>query len=263
MAALIDPGAASHNPHQPAKITWKLNDGQTHELLNETSGIHPPNTWWPDLYFSLSGLFAKQDGLYDKYYRDGIENHRLGFWACPGNINNWKTCGGIGSYYCRSWSCVTSCDGPQRWDVGNRDLVNFTFKDHRHQGPQVRVQFNQERAKKENRWTSGLTWGFQLHVNWPGPYPGELLIIKQVIEPVQVRSLGPNLVKTSQGHKATPKPTTSRPSSPRTFNISSTPSLGGNLTETPGSLTVTTSSAIQDPLGLSECSLYSLKPYQP
>ena len=143
---------------------------------------------------------------------------------------------------------MTSCDGPQRWDVGNRDLVSFTFKDRRHQGPQVRVQFNKERAKKENRWSSGLTWGFQLYVNWPGPYPGELLIIKQVIEPVQVHSLGPNLVKTLQGHKATPKSTTSRPSSPGTFDISSTPSLRGKLTETPGPLAVTINSAIQDPL---------------
>ena len=89
--------------------------------------------------------------------------------------------------------------------MGNRGLVSFTFKDRRHQGPQVRVHFNQERAKKENRWSPGLTWGFQLHVNWPSPYPGELLIIKQVTEPVQVHSLGPNLVKTLQGHKATPK----------------------------------------------------------
>ena len=31
MAALIDPGVTSHNPHRPAKITWKLRDGQTHE----------------------------------------------------------------------------------------------------------------------------------------------------------------------------------------------------------------------------------------
>ena len=44
MAALIDPGTTSHNPHQPAKITWKLSDWQTHEQLNETSGIHPLNT---------------------------------------------------------------------------------------------------------------------------------------------------------------------------------------------------------------------------
>ena len=82
MAALIDPGVTSHNPHQLAKITWKLNDRQTHELLNKTSGIHPPNTWWPDLNFNFSSLFEKQDSLYDKYYRDGIKNHRLGFWAC-------------------------------------------------------------------------------------------------------------------------------------------------------------------------------------
>ena len=88
MAALMDPGATSHNPPQPAKITWKLKDGQTHELLNETSGIHPPNTWWPDLNFDLSSLFTKQDGLYDKYYRDGIKNHRLGFWAYPGYVRN-------------------------------------------------------------------------------------------------------------------------------------------------------------------------------
>ncbi|CAI9180709.1 unnamed protein product [Rangifer tarandus platyrhynchus] len=103
-------------------------------------------------------------------------------------------------------------------------------------------------GEKGNRWSSGLTWGFQLHINWPGPYPGKLLIIKQVIEPVQVHSLGPNLVKTLQEHKETPKPTTSRPSSPGTFNISSTPSLRDKLTETLGPLAVTISSAIQDPL---------------
>ena len=56
MAALINPGATSH-------ITWKLNDGQAHELLNETSGIHPPNTWWPDLYFDIRGLFGHIGGV--------------------------------------------------------------------------------------------------------------------------------------------------------------------------------------------------------
>ena len=129
-----------------------------------------------------------------------------GVLGLPGQIrNNWKICGGLESYYCRDWSCVTSCDGPRKWDVGNRDLVNFTFQDPENQVPQVRVQFNQERAKKENRWTSGLTWGFQLHVSWPGSYPGGSLIIKQVVEPVQVHSLGPNLVKTSQGAQGDPQ----------------------------------------------------------
>ena len=31
-----------------------------------------------------------------------------------------QTCGSMESYYCRSWNCVTSCDGPREWDVGNR-----------------------------------------------------------------------------------------------------------------------------------------------
>lgn len=59
MAALIDPGTTSHglqtNPHQPVKVTWKLSDGQTHEVLNQTSEIHPINTWWPDGFYACPG----------------------------------------------------------------------------------------------------------------------------------------------------------------------------------------------------------------
>ena len=150
MAALIDLGVTSHNPHRPAKITWKLSDGQTHEQLSETSGIHPPNTWWPDLYFDLRRLFGAGAG----WDSSGRHNYQVtsrrkralintargwstdGFWACPGNLrNNWKTCGGMESYYCRSWSWVTSCDGPQQWDVENRDLVKFTFQNPQGQPP--------------------------------------------------------------------------------------------------------------------------------
>ena len=53
---LLDPGATNGNPHQPVKITWKLQNGLTREVLNLTSGTHPPNTWWPDLYFDLKGV---------------------------------------------------------------------------------------------------------------------------------------------------------------------------------------------------------------
>ena len=144
---------------------------------------------------------------------------------------------------------MTSCDELRRWDVGNRDLVRFTFRftfsDSKHQGPFVWVQFNQDRARKESRWTAGLTWGLQLHV---ASYPGELLTVKQVIESVQVHSLGPNLVKTAPGHKTTPKTTTSWPDSPWSNSTSSTPGTRGNLTNTPGHLTVTASSVTQDPL---------------
>ena len=96
MAALIDPGATSHSPHRPAKITWKLSDGQTHEQLKETSGIHPPNTWWLDLYFDLRRRFGAGTG----WDSSGQHNYQVtsrrkqalntaqgwstdGFWACP------------------------------------------------------------------------------------------------------------------------------------------------------------------------------------
>ena len=57
MSGLLNPGIS--NPHQPFKITWKLSDGQVHDTLNETSGIHPLNTWWPDLYFDLRHIFGE------------------------------------------------------------------------------------------------------------------------------------------------------------------------------------------------------------
>ena len=79
-------------------------------------------------------------------------------------------------------------------------------------------------------------------------YPEELLTIKQVIEPVQVHSLGPNLAKTAPGHKTTPKTTISGPDSPWSNSTSSTPGTGSNLTNTLGHLTVTASSVTQDPL---------------
>ena len=256
MAILINPGIS--NPHQPFKITWKLSDGQTHQVINENSGIHPVNTWWPDLYFNLRRLFVHRVGLHtllygslgghmeDAYAHTYGVGDLPGFFTCSGNIRgNWKTCGGMESYYCASWSCVTSCDGPWKWDVGNRDLVRFTFSDSKRQGPFVWVQFHQDRAKKKSCWTAGLTWGLQLHV---ASYPGELLTIKQVIELVQVHSLGLNLVKTAPGHKTTPKTTISGPESPRSNNTSSTPGTRGNLTNTPGHLTVTASSVTQDPL---------------
>ena len=93
VAVFLDPGTASANPHQPAKITWKLRNGLTPEVLNSTTGIHPPNTWWPDLYFNLGKLInSGWEGPWLRNYR---------FWACPGHIkNNWGTCRGLQHYFC-------------------------------------------------------------------------------------------------------------------------------------------------------------------
>ena len=56
MTQLLCSGVASVNPHQPVKITRKLQNGLTREVLNSTTAIHPPNTWQPDLYFDLKTM---------------------------------------------------------------------------------------------------------------------------------------------------------------------------------------------------------------
>ena len=159
---LLDPGATSGNPHQPAKITWKLQNGLMQEVLNSTSGIHPPNTWWPDLYFDLKEVVGVP-------WAKGLLRH-YGFWACPGHQrSNWKTCGGLQDYFCKSWTYVTSNDGNWRWEVGNQDLLNFLFTRPSAQAlgdpyyncddyddAQVKIRFNPEAAKKERSWVSGL-----------------------------------------------------------------------------------------------------------
>ena len=135
-------------------------------MLNSTTTIHPPNTWWPDLYFDLKPVVNVP------WKRGKLRNHA--FWACPGAPrHNWKICGGIQDSYCKSWDCVTSNDGSETpgyrwWDVGNRDLLNFSFvgpvppysnweKDHNF--AQVKIKFNIDKAKKEKAWVNGISWG--------------------------------------------------------------------------------------------------------
>ena len=76
MTQLLCSRAASVNPHQPVKITWKLQNRLTREMLNSTTAIHPPNTWWPDLYFDLKPVVNVP------WKRGKLPNHA--FWACPG-----------------------------------------------------------------------------------------------------------------------------------------------------------------------------------
>lgn len=213
VAVLFNPGTANSNLQQPARITWTLRNGLTHEVLNLTTGIHPPNTWWPDMYFSLKDLI--------KTTWTAAQTRNFGFWACPGHLkkHNWETCGGPQHYFCWSWSCVTSNDGRWKWEVGNRDLVNFSFvqpyrgpwdqdyqdllgnyvgprwKQHWDPIAQVKVMFNQKSAKLERSWVSGLTWGLQLYAEWFESKPGGILVISQTIEPIQSQGVGPNQVE--------------------------------------------------------------------
>ena len=138
------------------------------------------------------------------------------FWACPGHLkNNWKTCGGLQHYFCQSWSCVTSNDGKAKWGVESHDIVNFSYT-----GPlcpygqetncggrpcpaQVKIIFNQESARQERSWVSGLSWGLQTTTGpyWLGLYYGGILVISQTIEPIQTQSVGPNQVENLDSQK--------------------------------------------------------------
>ena len=84
MTQLLCSGVASVNPHQPVKITWKLQNGLTREVLNSTTAIHPPNTWWPDLYFDLKPMVNVPWAR--GYLRE------QGFWACPGAPRRTQAC---------------------------------------------------------------------------------------------------------------------------------------------------------------------------
>ena len=87
MTMLLCSEAAIINPHQSVRITWKLQNGLTREMLNSTTTIHPPNTWWPDLCFDLKPVVNVP------WARGYLRMQ--GFWACPGHQRtNWKTCRG-------------------------------------------------------------------------------------------------------------------------------------------------------------------------
>ncbi|XP_073917667.1 uncharacterized protein [Castor canadensis] len=46
------------NPHQPFNLTWMIVDVSTGDILNQTSKVTPPSTWFPELYFDLRALFT-------------------------------------------------------------------------------------------------------------------------------------------------------------------------------------------------------------
>ena len=150
------------NPHQPIKITWKLQNGLTREVLNSTTAIHPPNTWQPDLYFDLKTMVNVPWAR--GYLREQGSGHAQ---AHPGMTG--KPVGGHKTH-CKTWDCVTSNDGPRLWEVGNRDLLNFsfakplprvlgdpTFSCESCNYAQVRIRFNPKKKSKQEGIRSALS----------------------------------------------------------------------------------------------------------
>ena len=152
--------AQDQNPHQPFKVTWKLRNGETYEVLKHMTATHLVNTWWPDLYFHLKELM--ETSWARAYLR-----------KCPGHKRDQiKTCGGMQSRQCKAWECVTSNDGCWKWSVARpSDLVTMTFvnpitsymwnKRFTDSCPDcdlVKVSFTSE-GQRVIRWTLGLVWG--------------------------------------------------------------------------------------------------------
>ena len=63
ITVFIGPGATSHNPHQPANLTWVIYNPETGEVLNSSSNVAPKGTWWPVLTFDLCVLAADGNGF--------------------------------------------------------------------------------------------------------------------------------------------------------------------------------------------------------
>ena len=63
ITALIGPGATSHNPHQPANLTWVIYNPETGQVLNLSSNVACKGTWWPVLIFDLCVLAADSNGF--------------------------------------------------------------------------------------------------------------------------------------------------------------------------------------------------------
>ena len=80
--------------------------------------------------------------------------------------------------------------------------------------------FNQEAAKLERSWVSGLSWGFQLYAEWFEAKPGGILVVSQTIEPVQAHAVGPNQVI------APPRPS---PRGTNATNVVTSPTLTPSL----------------------------------
>ena len=209
------------NPHIPYTLTWEVSNWETHEVYNSTTKTDVPlNTWWPDLYFNLEQM-AKSVGL---DHGRGKETRNFlsetGFYACPGFGQKARSiCGGILSYYCKSWSCVTANDGKSKWKVTPLYIdmsfvkpcdIGFSGRGYYSENCNlVRIKYLED-GKKETRWTNGLTWGIYLYRG--PPHYATVIQIKLKVEPkIPPVLVGPNLVV-----RATSEPTTRATSEPTT-----------------------------------------------
>ena len=63
ITVFISSGATSHNPHQPANLTWVIYNPETGQVLNLSSNVACKGTWLPVLIFHLCVLAADSNGF--------------------------------------------------------------------------------------------------------------------------------------------------------------------------------------------------------
>ena len=144
ITVFISPGATSHNPHQPANLTWVIYNPETGAVLNSSSNVAPKGTWWPVLTFDLCVLAADGNRVgphqLTKFFAHGSFSlftrncerkgpqyyEQVPVYVCPGGGRDWnqiEKCGGVNSFYCAAWGCETT--GTVHWLTNSdKDLIN-------------------------------------------------------------------------------------------------------------------------------------------
>lgn len=149
------------NPHLPQNLTWIIYNAATGDALSTTTGSHPPGTWFPSLTFDLAKL------LHLTWDETFISKHH--FYVCPGHTKEKaQQCGGTSSYYCSSWSCVST--GHIWWNppvkknlisvsrTGTMGQCSKSIKSIEGTCNPVSITFTPE-GQAETRWSTGLWLG--------------------------------------------------------------------------------------------------------
>uniref|UniRef100_A0A8C6X374 Envelope protein n=1 Tax=Naja naja TaxID=35670 RepID=A0A8C6X374_NAJNA len=191
--AFYTPIPTQSNPHRPQNLTWVVLDTYV-DILNSTSSMAVPGSWFPDLYFD----FAKM--------MHSTVSHK---WI--------KRCGGGGDvYFCESWDCVST--GHISWDPPLKgDFITLSKaaenlrcskkergKDISQNCNPVKVSFTAQ-GKKYRGWQGRATWGGRIYDN--SGDEGNIFTIKLIQTPAETPvPIGPNNILTNR-REPTPQPT--------------------------------------------------------
>lgn len=154
---------AAGSPRAPYNLTWQIVEPSSGTVLSQTSQSQPGDTWFPELQVDLLALIPVQ---YDPAF--ARSRH---FYVCPGHSRTpgggtQDPCGGAESYFCASWSCVST--GHIWWTPPKTgDLITVerpAAPPCGFEGPcnPVRISFTAQ-GKEAAGWDTGKTWGIRFY----------------------------------------------------------------------------------------------------